>query len=1479
MKYTKFKIITFSFFLFVFCLFVKQGFSVVEIDRFEYLGPDEGLSQNVVTSLLCDSKGFLWIGTMNGLNRYDGYNFKIYENTLSQPGLLTNNRVVSLWEDKREFIWIETYDGYYHSYNPRKEQFFTLPKYLLNLEEKYSKISCFYQFSENEIWLGSTNSGVYRLLYDVENDFYNQEQFLSRGQYSISNNDIRFIISDQDSTLYIGARNGLNILKRENIVQGTFYFQHYFSDLNFTAAAVLGDEVWFGTENNGLVLYSLSSKSFYVFNTDNSPLKSNSIGVLKTTAAGNLIIGSNELYILNPATRNWITVSLGGDRIDKIFEDYTGLLWVTSGKFGVQQINQHSGEDVHFNLTPENYMYLSDKERPFFFEDSNHTLWVCVHGGGLAQYQRESRSFRFYRNDPLDPKSISSNQVMCMAEDQSGTLWVGTGLQGGANKIIFKNQAFKSVQNKKVYDDFMENIIRAVFQDNRGNCWTASKGGQIIIFDKNIEPVSPGVKYPFPTKGGLVYNVYFIFQDSKGHIWLGSKGAGVAVSKQPFNNANNSYQNLSFYRYTHNPVDSNSVCNDNIYCIDEDENGRIWIGTYGGGICYSENDNYAKLNFNTVNTSNSNLSHDLIRHLIIDSGNTLWVATTFGLNRVGLNAYKGGRIEFETFFHAPDNPASISYNDIVHIFEDSNHDLWFGTFGGGVDFLSQNNINDVRFDNYSEKNGLPNNDVFGILEDNLGHIWFSTENGLSRFDPLTESFENFNKSNGLSTNNYSENTCCRLNDGRLVFGGSKGFDVVSPEKIVSKKYPLRVIFTNFQLFNKEMSVGMPGSPLDKSISYTEKIQLKHNQSSFSFEFAALNFLDKSKTQYAYYLDGFEKEWNYVGAERKAVYTNLKPGEYTLYVKAALWDGKWDNEATLMKVIITPPWWKTTLAYSIYLIVFFAASLLVSRIVLKVNSFRNELKVEKAVNEVKLKFFTNISHEIRTPLTLILGPIEDLLFDSKFPEEFRPPLEMMQKNGKRMLHLLNQLLDFRKVQNKKMVLKVAPVNLVEFTRGIYENFVPHANHKNVKIDFTVDRVPENVWADPHRLDSVIFNVLSNAFKFTPPGKVVSVAIDFDSKASEAFVKVKDCGPGIKNKDIPLVFNRYSILSGESFTTKGTGIGLNLSNEIIKMHGGEIRVESEPGKGCMFSIVLKTGTQHLKNQQNIVFVENDDTYTLQNSGIEALIDDTKNDQAERLEKLTNAHDKTILIVEDNQQILDYISEALSVYFSVIKATDGKEGLEAAKHHHPDLIISDIMMPEIDGIEMTRILKASFDTCHIPVILLTAKSGIDDQILGIESGAEAYILKPFNMGLLKTTVANMLEQRNLVLVKYRDKREIEVSDIKFTSRDQEFIEKLIAYIEKNYSDPDLSINKLVEFSCVSRTVFYNKVKSLTGLSPIELMRQVRLKISAQMLLNGYNVNEAAINIGFNDTRYFSKQFKELFGVLPSQYKKSQTEPEEQG
>ena len=1443
--------------------------SAVEVDRFVHYNTENGLSQGHITSVHCDHKGFLWIGTWNGLNRFDGYNFKVFPDSKDINNHLSNNRIVNIWEDSKYFIWFETYDGYYHCLNTRNEKLTTYPEYYAAEVKKYSTFNAFYQYSDNEIWLGASNNGLYYLKYDSIQDDYITTKFLSSDESSISSNDITFIISDENRNLWFGSEKGINLLTEASIESGNFEFQQYYVKESFNTATSFNNKVWFGSQNSGLFVYDLRRASFSNLNASNSILKSNKIEFLSTSSKGKLLIDSDEFYFVDASLKDWKYVPINGDEIKEVLEDHNGYLWVTTEQFGIQKIDQETGKSKNFNLVPPVFKFLSDFQDPFIYEDKIGDLWVCVHGGGLAKYLPEKDEFEFYRNDISDPNSISSNTVTCMTQDHNNTLWVGTGLHGGLNKIVFRNSAVNSKLTNERYDDFVENIVRGVMEDVNGNIWISSKGGLLSIVDNDLNTKqSFKIRYPFKPLNQTVFNIYTIFQDSKGHVWLGSKGAGLAVSKQPVRKGLTDYSNIQFYNYKHIAEDDSTLANDKVYDIKEDKWGNIWIATYGNGVSKTKVGNYANLKFETLNTDNSNLTSNLIRNLLIDRNDRLWVATAFGLNLYQCTENGGNASLFSNFLQEPGNSRSLSYNDVVHAFEDQSGQLWFGTFGGGVNLLKEDEEGNYYFEYIDRSSGLINNEVFSILEDDFGYIWLGTESGLSRYDKRNNSFDNYNRSNGFCNNSYSENTCVKLSGGELLFGGNNGVDKIDPSKIMNQSLRMDVVFTNFQLFNKNVDVNTEGSPLKKSISHIDEIKLNYKQSSFSLEFSTMNYLDPSKTQYKYCLEGFEKDWNFVGSQNKATYTNLKPGVYTFSVKADLWNGKWDGSASEIKIAILPPWWRTTWAYISYLVLFFLASFLASRIVVRSYAMRNELKIEKAVNEVKLQFFTNISHEIRTPLTLILGPIEDILSDKNLPEKYSETLRLMQKNGRRMLHLLNQLLDFRKIQNKKMVLKVQPVNLVEFVRSVYENFEPMAKHKHIDYYFHSDIKESEVYVDPNRLDSVVFNILSNAFKFTPKGR--EIAVTMSETLTEVLVSVKDGGPGLKQKDIPLIFDRYSILQGKDISNStGTGIGLNFSNEIVKMHGGEIKVKGNYGSGCEFTIVLKKGNEHLTSIGEIEMVSNADGTII--SHIKPLIPDASELELATSEEKRDSNILNLLIVEDNPQIIKYIKTGFGDKYNILVANNGEEGLQIATDKNPEVIISDVMMPVMDGIEMTQRIKSNFDTCHIPIILLTAKSGVDNQIEGHNSGAEAYVLKPFNMRVLRSMVDNMLIQRRLILKKYRDRGEIELTEVKINSRDQEFIDNLVKHIEQNYNDQNMTINSLAEFSCVSRTVFYNKVKGLTGISPVEFMRQIKLKIAAKMLEQGYNVSEAAMNIGFNDTRYFSRQFKDLFGESPSQYKKA--------
>lgn len=1447
-------------YILLFSLIAFSAFSQ-RIERFEHLDSGDGLSQNSVLSAFCDDKGFLWFGTMNGLNRYDGYRFRIFKTEDGNENSLTNNRIDKIWQDDNKILWVQTYDSYIHYFIPETEEFITIPNKIIG-KDNTNSITFFRQYNKDETWVGTSHYGALNLRYNATSKRYELRKAYNTQARNLSNDHVNFIFRDLNNNLWIGTDGGINQYSK-----GGEVFQKYDLNTSFLHAASVGQTVFFGTDN-GLRKYDPATDNIAGFVPDPiiSSLNKTSI-TLMLALNSRLIIGTETagLFVIDidgqPAVQQYIQ----GSHITDIFTDHKGELWINTFNNEIYRYSPESKSIKRYEFDFLEQSFLVTVERQIFFEDSRNDLWINLQWG-LAYYNRVTDTFEIYKHNPNDPSSISSKMITCIMEDKSGLLWLGTGKpNGGVNKIIMRHPSFKQIYTEQRFVR-TENTVRAIFRDSNNKIWTGIKSGKLLIndpedFTKDKNPVQVNLN--------TGYGIYTITEDQEGHIWIGTKGGGIFVSKETIKKKD-FYKNPQFYKYNHTPGDSAGLSSNIIYSIFQDSRKRIWIGSFGAGLLLVKKRTPGKIYCQAFNTSNSSITSNKVRNVFEDSQNRLWIATTFGLNI--LIEDSSGEYHFQSFFSNQDDHTTLTYNDIIHIFEDSHNRLWFCTFGGGINRLVSysGSASTAIFEHYDQKNGLINNAVYCILEDNLGFLWISTEEGISRFDYNTKDFENFDKNSGLLVNSFSESTGAILPNNELLFGNTQGTLLINPDKLEKNLFKPNLVLTNFQIFNKDVDHRQPDSPIRQTIETLSEIELDHLQSSFSIEFAALNYNAFSKNKYRYMLENFDKDWNEVGNLRKATYTNLKPGKYTFKVEGASWDGSWTENPRTLQIIINPPWWKTKTAYFIYFLITAIILEVIRKYYVRYMRLQNDLTVEKRVNDIKLRFFTNISHEIRTPLTLILGPIDDIKREENLPEEVQHKLLIMERNGKRMLRLVNQLLDFRKVQKNKMKLIAQEIELVSFLKEQILSFEQLIKQKNIRFQFECNAPFINIWADGKQFDSVIFNLLSNALKFTKEGKKISVKVD-DSSTEYVDISIEDEGPGIEEEKKHLLFKRFTSLAVPHGQVDSSGIGLQLAYEIMKLHKGDILVESAPGKGSKFTVRLLRGNEHfsqisseplLPHKIDCVDLEENNEIVLQ----------AANEEKE--------NKPNILIVEDNKEIVNYLSHSLAKDYHLNYADNGVEALKLLKTFQPELIISDVMMPEMDGIEMTRAIKQSFDYSHIPVIMLTAKSSLEDQIIGIDSGAEAYILKPFNIKYLRSVINNLIKQRNTIFNKYfregdgttseNSKLNPEIS-VSITSKDEEFLKSIVSIIENNYKDPDFNVEKLVEHTAVSRTVFYNKIKGLTGLSPNEFLRKMKLKIAGKLLLEpGYNVTEVAFITGYNNVKYFRKHFKEMYGINPLDYKK---------
>jgi signal transduction histidine kinase/ligand-binding sensor domain-containing protein/DNA-binding response OmpR family regulator len=1352
--------------------------------QFKKLDINNGLSSNQITAIYKDSRGYLWIGTVNGLNRYDGYSSKIFRKAADKPGSILNNTISRIFEDHLKRLIILTNVGL-SVFDPIKEVFSDDDSiFHKNIEIPKTGIVEIFTDKQNDLWIINRNSGIYK--YDPKTDMVS----------------------------HVGMETNGN--------PGLMPFP-------ITGASVGPDgSIWM--INNGLGIEKFDTEHF------------------KITKRFDNISSNLQVSEFNYS----------------IYVDYDADVWIYSRneREGILQFNPLTG---HFTIysaesTPNR---ISNNVISTVIEDANGNILVGTDHGGLNLINKTTHRVQAYTNDPGEKNSITQNSITCLYRDNDNVIWVGTYKKGISfyHPDLFKFSTYTQQPYRKNWLEYED--VNTFAEDKLGNLWIGTNGGGLIYFDRNANTFK-NFKHDPANKNSLSNDVIVdVCLDHNGGLWIGTFMGGLDY-----------FDGNSFKRYFHDQNDVNSVANNNIWSILEDSYHQLWIGTLGNGVdCYDRIlDRFIHHQSGSHNPENSFYIMSISENI---DGN-IWFATNDG---VELFDKTSG--QFIKFKNNPDANSLIS-NTTLDIYCDHRGLVWIGTREG----LNMYDPKSQKFTLLTEREGLPGNEIVTILEDDKGNMWLGTPQGLCNliltFDKSNKiSFfvKNYDEKDGLHGKEFNEHAALKTRKGELVFGGADGFSIFKPENLKSKLLAPSIVFTNFEVQNKPVEVGQVINKrvlLSKSLNYIDHISLKHFEKTFSISFAALNYISPEKTFYHYKMEGFNTDWVVTGSSsRKVTYTNLHPGEYIFRVYASDIDNSLKSNEITLRINVLSPFWKTKWAFSLYLIltlliIFYSIQLIIHRERNKFLIQQERVKTAKIheMDLMKLKFFTNVSHEFRTPLTLILSPLERIIKSTENSSN-KEQLKLIQRNAKRLLNLINQLLDFRRLEVQGLSLVVRDGELVSFCREATESFSDLSESRNIQLTFVSNVEELKASFDYDKIEKILFNLLSNAFKFTPEGGKISVKFHLDeTDASEkkVLIEVCDTGIGIPEDKQELIFERFVQNLPEGATVnRGSGIGLSLTKEFVQMHEGKIRVKSTIGEGSCFEVVLP-----LKDSYKIQKILGDNE--LYETNLTPLKNFTNHDG----ENSKPTGTLKILLVEDNPDIRFYLKDNLKSEYQIFEAANGLEAWELTLKALPDMIVSDIMMPVMDGLEFCRKIKTDNRTSHIPVILLTAKATDQQKYEGLETGADDYVTKPFNFEVLEIRIKNIIELRKQLRLHYQQNFDLQPSEISITSLDDKFLKKIKEITEKNMHEPNFSVEKLSAEFGISRAHLYNKLLALTGKTPIEYIRILRIRRSAQLLEKSQlTVMEIAYKVGFNDPRYFTKHFKSEYKMTPSQYAKRYFSP----
>ena len=1358
-------------FIILYFSLAPKGSGQVDEKKLVRFTVDNGLSQNMIQAICEDRQGFMWFGTKDGLNRYDGYGFKIYRSEAGNPLSLNDDNISAIYEDKGGNLWIGTNSGGLNYFDRASGHFYNLPE-ISNPDSlpENRHITSITSDLNGDVWVCTrfsvfsirikngngellpTDKGI-KGLYTVSSYF----RILKEGSHLLPN---KALLVTKDGYIYNACGTGIyksgKKISRNN--------DPVFTRINKVDGidGILEDasgKIWFISFVKGIFCYDPPKNIFSSYYNDKR---------LKAPTYYNPAIDMDGNI--------WFSVM---DRKDGPF----------GNKFFINCFNTKTRVFGSMSPIPDvisNVMYFSSRD----------VMWIGTPGSGLVKYNMRSNRFH---SQPLNYQQVLQKNHLKLVN------------------IFYPDWSFLLVRSANERSVKLFNWVTETF-------YPVSKTTELIGHGK------------LPALKAIHTECLEIFARKNGQMWRMNNNTLALEcidSNEKIIKAVKTRRKLRMFSY-------------------EDENNNFWV-TAKNGWLYRLNKKENGLDSFNYYTGNNLLA--IPSEYLIDKDGTCWMGTTCGVLKCDLNSEKCIVVTI---------PGQAEPLNILSLMNDPvspDKFLWAGTEGGG---LLRINKTSPGITSYHEKDGLPNEVVYGILSDRNHKIWISTNNGIAIFDPVKNNFNTLKKEDGLQSNEFNRFTSFYSSDGIMMFGGINGTNYFTPESIIADTSSPVIAFTGFKLFNRAILPGTDKSPLKNSIELTKNISLTWDQNTISFDFAAFDFNAPQRILYSWKMEGVDKDWTTAGKEHSATYANLSPGKYAFMVRASNSAGYWTREGKSIIIFISPPWWRTWWAYTLYAIIIIAAVYGFFRFRMNRLRLHDALQQEKMealrlqeLDEVKTRFFSNITHEFRTPLTLILGPAEQLLKKTQ-DKETHTELSRIERNAKQLLKLINQLLDLNKLEAHSMKMEIYSVEVIALIHYIVDTFKTDAAQKSITLTLHTDIEYLHIFSDTDKLQKIISNLLSNALKFTPSGGTVDVFVESIAGENENFlrIKVRDTGIGISAEQQQKVFGRfYQADSSQTRRGEGTGIGLALVKELVELFGGRLSLKSELGKGSEFSVELPY--EIMRNTEREI-----------TSGIKSKTNFSSaadlNNAPEEIEDDTNEKPR-VLIIEDNDDMRSYIRNCLRQQYEVLESADGAQGIENALATIPDLIVSDIMMPEKDGYEVTQTLKQDERTSHIPVILLTAKTAVDSRIKGLQTKADVYLSKPFNADELLLNIKNLISVREQLRKKYSAEL-TNIITLENKNAEDSFIIKLRGIIENHIEETDFSVEQLAFEANMSRVQLHRKITALTGNSTSYLIRRIRLEKAMELLTLGeLSISEIAYSVGFNTPNYFSKCFHEYYGFTP--------------